>query len=81
VGPLGGFNKMACGPKLFHSTSALLVVWWGLLWLSVWSTVHTTWSPVSESIVKASAYMVGFPKSGHKYNPLMVFMLMAFPSL
>jgi len=24
VGPLGGFNKMACGPKLFHSASALL---------------------------------------------------------
>jgi len=51
VRPLGGFNKTACGPKLFHSTSALLVVWWGLLWPPAWSTVHTTWSPVSESIV------------------------------
>jgi len=27
VGLLGGFNKVACGPKLFHLMSALLVVW------------------------------------------------------
>jgi len=27
------------------------MVWLGLLWPSVWPTVHTTWSPVSESIV------------------------------
>jgi len=51
VGPLGCINRVACGPKLFHSMSALLMVWSGLLWASVWPTVHTTWSPVSESIV------------------------------
>jgi len=51
VGPLGCINRVACGPKLFHSMSALLMVWSGLLWPSVWPTVHTTWSPVSESIV------------------------------
>jgi len=27
VGPLGGFIKVACSPKLLYSTSALLVVW------------------------------------------------------
>jgi len=64
VGPLGGFNKMACGPKLFHSMSALLAVWWGLLWPSVWSTVHTTWLPVSESIVS--------PSPSHPSTPLFV---------
>jgi len=36
VGPLGCINRVACGPKLFHSTSALLVVWSGPLWPSVW---------------------------------------------
>jgi len=51
VGPLGYINRVACGPKLFHSMSTLLMVWSGLLWASVWPTVHTTWSPVSESIV------------------------------
>jgi len=51
VRPLGCINRVACGPKLFHSTSALLVEWSGLLWPFVWPTVHTTWSPVSESIV------------------------------
>jgi len=50
VGPLGCINRVACGPKLFHSMSALLVVWSGLLWPSVWPTVHTAWLPVSESI-------------------------------
>jgi len=30
VGPLGCINRVACGPKLFHLTSALLVVWSGL---------------------------------------------------
>jgi len=50
-GLLGCINRVACGPKLFHSTSALLVVWSGLLWPSVWPTVHTTWSPVSENII------------------------------
>jgi len=42
VEPLGYINRVACGPKLFHSMSALLVVWSGLLWPSVWPTVHTT---------------------------------------
>jgi len=51
VGPLGCINRIACGPKLFHSTSALLVVWSGLLWASVWLTVHTTWLPMSKNIV------------------------------
>jgi len=51
VGPLGGFNKVACGLKLFHLMSALLVIWSGLLWPSVWPTVYTTWSPVSEGII------------------------------
>jgi len=51
VGPLGCINRVVCGLNLFHSMSALLVVWSGLLWPSVWPTVHTTWSPVSESTV------------------------------
>jgi len=52
VRPLACISRaVACGPKLFHSMSALLVVWSGLLWASVWSTVHTAWSLVSESIV------------------------------
>ena len=51
LGTLGCINRVSCGPKLFHSTSALLVVWSGLLWPSIWPTVHTTWSPVSESII------------------------------
>jgi len=51
IRPLGCINRVACGPKLFHSTSALLMVWSGLLWPSVWPTVHTTWSPMSESII------------------------------
>jgi len=51
VGPLGCINRVACGPIPFHSTSALLMVWSGLLWPSVRPTVHTTWSPVSRGIV------------------------------
>jgi len=51
LGPLGGINRVACGPKLFHSTSALLVVWSGLLWPSFWPTVDTIWLPVSTGIV------------------------------
>jgi len=51
VGPLGCINRVACSPKLFHLTSTLLMVWSGLLWSSVWPTMHTTWSPVSEGIV------------------------------
>jgi len=51
VGPLGCINRVACGPKLFHLTFALFVVWSGLPWPSVWPTLHTTWLPVSESIV------------------------------
>jgi len=53
VGPLGCINRVACGPKLSCSTSAFLVVWSGLLWPSVWPIVHTTWSPVSESIISS----------------------------
>jgi len=48
---LRGINRVAWGPILSHCTSAWLMVWWGLLWPSVWPTVHTTWSPVSDSIV------------------------------
>jgi len=52
VGPLRCINRVACGPKLFYSTSALLMVWSGL-WPSVWPTVHTTWLAVSEGIVNS----------------------------
>jgi len=51
VGPLGCINRVACGLKLFHSMSTLLMVWSGLLWAFVWPTVHTTWLPVSENII------------------------------
>jgi len=44
---LGGINRVACGPKLFHLTSAHLMVCSGLLWPSVWPTVHTTCLAVS----------------------------------
>jgi len=50
-GATGGINKVNCGPKLFHLTSALLVVWSGLLWPSVWLTVYTAWSAVSTGII------------------------------
>jgi len=52
VRPLRGINGVAWGPILSHCMSAWLVVWSGLLWPSVWPTVHTTWSPVSTGIVK-----------------------------
>jgi len=61
VGSLGCINRVACGPKLFHSMSALLMVWSGLLWPSVWPTVHTTLLPVSESIVNPPTH----PPSAH----------------
>jgi len=51
VRTLRGINGVAWSPILFHCTSARLVVLSGLLWPSVWPTVHTTWLPVSESIV------------------------------
>jgi len=51
VRPLRGINRVAWGPILSHCMPAQLMVWSGLLWPSVWPTVHTTWSPVSESIV------------------------------
>jgi len=54
VGPLGCINRVPCDPKLVHSMSTLLVVWLGLLWPSVWPTVHTTWSAVSTGIVNPS---------------------------
>jgi len=51
VRPLRGIDRVAGGPILSHCMSAQLVVWSGLLWPSVWSTVYTTWSPVSDGIV------------------------------
>jgi len=51
VRPLGCINRVACGPKLFYSMSDLLIVWSGLLWPSVWPTVHTAWSDVSTGII------------------------------
>jgi len=69
VGPLGGFNKMACGPKLFHSTSALLVVWWGLLWSSVLSGPLCT--QLGRLCLRAS--LIHPPSlSTHPPNPLFV---------
>jgi len=45
-------NRVACGAKLFRSTSALLVVWSGLLCQpSAWPTVHATWLAVSTDII------------------------------
>jgi len=69
VGPLRCVNRVACGAKLFHLTSALLVVWSGLLWPSVWPTVHTTWSPVSEGIVNPPILPLYSP---HPPTPLFV---------
>jgi len=43
-------NRVAWGPILSQCMPARLMLWSGLLWPSVWSSVHTTWSPVSESI-------------------------------
>jgi len=40
VRPLRGINSVAWGPILSHCTSAWLMVWSGLLWPSVWPTVH-----------------------------------------
>jgi len=37
---------VAWGPFLLHCTSA----WSGLLWPSVWPTVHTTWLAVSNGV-------------------------------
>jgi len=51
VRPFRGINRVAWGPILSHCTFAWFVVWSGLLWPSVWPTVHTTWLPVSEDIV------------------------------
>jgi len=51
VKPLGCINRVTCGAKLFQLMSALLVVWSGLLWPSVWPTVYTTWLPMSEGII------------------------------
>jgi len=70
VGSLGCINRVACGPKLFHSTSALLVVWSGLLWPSVWPTVHTTWSPVSEGIVNSPTLPLHPPHPSPARPPL-----------
>jgi len=51
VRPLRGINRVAWGLILSHCMFAQLVVLSGLLWPSVWPTVHTTWSPVSKGIV------------------------------
>jgi len=40
VGPLGCINTVACGPKLFHLASTLIVVWSGLLWPSYVHGIH-----------------------------------------
>jgi len=50
VRPLRGINRVAWVLILSHCTSARFVVWSGLLWPSVWPTVHTAWSPVSKGI-------------------------------
>jgi len=51
VGPVGCTNRVACGLKLFHLMSGLLMVWSGLLWPFVWPTVHTTWLAVFIGII------------------------------
>jgi len=56
VRPLRDINRVACGPILSYCTSAKLVIWSGLLWPSVWLTVHITWSPVYESIVNPPTF-------------------------
>jgi len=73
VGPLGCINRVTCGPKLFHSTSALLVVWSGLLWPSVWPTVHTTWLPVSKSIVNPPTLPLHCPHPTPLFVAFMIF--------
>jgi len=70
VGPLGCINRVACGPKLFHSTSALLMVWSGLLWPSVWPIVHTTWLPVSDCIVNQPTLPLQPPHPAPAHSPL-----------
>jgi len=50
VRPLRGIHRVAWGPILSHCISAWLVVWSGLLWPSVWPTVHTIWLTVSTGI-------------------------------
>jgi len=61
MGPLGYINRVACSPKLFHLTPALLVVWSGLLWPFVWPTVHTTWLPESTGIVNPPTFSLHPP--------------------
>jgi len=52
VRPLKIINRVAWGPILcFTVLSARPMEWSGLLWPSVWPTVHTTWSAVSTGIV------------------------------
>jgi len=67
VGSLGGINKVTCHLKPFYSTSALML-WLGLLWLSVWSIVHTTLSPASEGTVESTH--PPSPHSSHLPSPL-----------
>jgi len=40
--PLRCINRVTWGAILSHCMPARLVVWWGLLWPSVWPTVHAT---------------------------------------
>jgi len=70
MGPLGGINRVECGPKLFHFTSALLMVWSGLLWPSVWPTVHITLSAVSIGIINPPTLSLHLPHPLPPSSPL-----------
>jgi len=67
VRPLWGINWVAWGPILFLCMSTWLMVWSGLLWPSVWPTVHTIWSLVSNSIINP-------PSTSTPSHPLTPFM-------
>jgi len=62
VRPLRGINRVAWGLILSHCMSARLVVWLGLLWPYVWSTVHTTWPAVSTGIINLPALHPPHPR-------------------
>lgn len=73
VRPLRSINRVAWGPILSHCMPARLVAWWGLLWPSAWPTVHTTWSPASESIVNPPTLPLHPPHPpSHPLTPLCV---------
>jgi len=73
VRPLKGIGRVAWGPILSHCMSARLVVWSGLLWLSVWPAVNTTWLPVSTGIVNPPTSPPPSYPSTHLYAALMIF--------